>query len=664
MRKAPKKRKFRAATPKVALSRNPVFAEKRKRLKRSVKKISRSTRRILLKKKIKYVLNLKKHKCFWSTLSCQKRSTKSKFSSQRALANVFFKAGLLWLGVGRGFSKASSRSNFFHKTLIHKDESYKTFLTKGSVSFPGPALKFAKYLKFYVYYKALNFGYVTTELFFNEKSTNLPFSVKSRPDLPHPHKQHHALCTGYLIRRKHAPRRKAGSKGVKFFQSWENYLFFQKRNRALLKRFWKRRLTLVGYFADFDHFGSNRLLRLGYPYPGDLRKGWNRKALGNLPLSHLFLTSQTVTTHLASLTSAWLLSGVAKKTLPGKESRNLSRYFQSGAYAKSFFGAKPPGARLLPLRLHYQISKSKPLGLTGGSSPNPQHFIKQTKNLSYISYLLSAPLIFKYFWSKNVRTWYSDLPLALRKKQRFGHSKFFTEVEKSNLAPLPLFQKVYRRRVLRLLRLKKFLPNTIIWSYLTLVRFIELLTGKYVYLKFNPFVQTSLTFLDLARCQMWEGRVIGFRKVLGPRIFLNESIQIIYLAIKYKDPTFLTNWIDEMLTRIKFWSYRQIFRYLKYVLKVLLRPYFSDLGFKGLKLKLKGKIAVAGNARTRTLFYRIGQTSHATMDNRVHQSFRTFETFTGVLGFRLWFFFYRKFYLEHAYTTYIRVLAQRDPTVL
>ena len=67
--------------------------------------------------------------------------------------------------------------------------------------------------------------------------------------------------------------------------------------------------------------------------------------------------------------------------------------------------------------------------------------------------------------------------------------------------------------------------------------------------------------------------------------------------------------------------------------------YFPDFNVKGFKLRLKGKISVAGNARTRTLFYAIGKTSHATYDLRINHHFTTIETFTGVMGFQLWLFF-------------------------
>jgi len=48
---------------------------------------------------------------------------------------------------------------------------------------------------------------------------------------------------------------------------------------------------------------------------------------------------------------------------------------------------------------------------------------------------------------------------------------------------------------------------------------------------------------------------------------------------------------------------------------------------------------VAGNARTRTLFYCVGDTSHSKMDNKVAYDLSYVGTFTGVLGFKLWFFY-------------------------
>jgi ribosomal protein S3 len=62
---------------------------------------------------------------------------------------------------------------------------------------------------------------------------------------------------------------------------------------------------------------------------------------------------------------------------------------------------------------------------------------------------------------------------------------------------------------------------------------------------------------------------------------------------------------------------------------------FDDLKIKGLKIKLKGKISVAGNSRKRTILYRVGKTSHSEIQLRVDHTKETINTFTGVMGFQV-----------------------------
>ena len=94
-----------------------------------------------------------------------------------------------------------------------------------------------------------------------------------------------------------------------------------------------------------------------------------------------------------------------------------------------------------------------------------------------------------------------------------------------------------------------------------------------------------------------------------------------------------------MLKRLSFWKYRVLFRYLKFLLRYIFKPYFEAFDFRGFKLRLKGKISVAGNARTRTLVLQYGNTSHSKMDNKVAYDLSYVNTFTGVMGFKLWFFY-------------------------
>ena len=62
---------------------------------------------------------------------------------------------------------------------------------------------------------------------------------------------------------------------------------------------------------------------------------------------------------------------------------------------------------------------------------------------------------------------------------------------------------------------------------------------------------------------------------------------------------------------------------------------FSTLNIKGFKMKLKGKISVAGNSRKRAILYRIGKTSYSEVNLKVLHEFTTINTFTGVMGFQV-----------------------------
>jgi len=66
---------------------------------------------------------------------------------------------------------------------------------------------------------------------------------------------------------------------------------------------------------------------------------------------------------------------------------------------------------------------------------------------------------------------------------------------------------------------------------------------------------------------------------------------------------------------------------------------FPILGVKGFKVKLKGKISAAGNSRKRVIFYKVGKVSHSRIDLRVIEEFKKINTFTGVMGFKLWLFY-------------------------
>ena len=212
-------------------------------------------------------------------------------------------------------------------------------------------------------------------------------------------------------------------------------------------------------------------------------------------------------------------------------------------------------------------------------------------------------------------------------------------ITRTNLLPSDVLSYRIRTKFTSLFLKNPFHVNVTMWYHTMLIRFIENCSGLKVGLAFNPFLENTLTYTDVARCSSWADRVFDFRRLLGPKIFIKESLKVFHLAFRLKDPTFLSAWIREMLKRTSFWKYRVLFRYIKYLVRHLFFTVFDDLQFKGFKLKLKGKISVGGNSRARTLMYRVGETSQSTFKNKITHDLNFVYTFTGVMGFQLWFYF-------------------------
>ena len=125
------------------------------------------------------------------------------------------------------------------------------------------------------------------------------------------------------------------------------------------------------------------------------------------------------------------------------------------------------------------------------------------------------------------------------------NSFFFTNrynfFKKTNLISVKEFNFVLQKKILKIINFDKFRPNVVLWYYTTIIRFIEFYSGKKVFFKLNPFIENSLTFSDLARCNLWFSRIYSFQRLLGPKIFLKDSLKVLHLAFRFKDVTFLSS---------------------------------------------------------------------------------------------------------------------------
>lgn len=209
----------------------------------------------------------------------------------------------------------------------------------------------------------------------------------------------------------------------------------------------------------------------------------------------------------------------------------------------------------------------------------------------------------------------------------------------TNIFPTNSFSYVFRKYVIKSFRYHKFSFLSMPWHYNSLIKFIEYSSGKKVFLNFNSFLNNVLDSSEIMRCEIWSQRLKSFKKSLGPKLFINESLQIIYTSLKIKDPFFLSNWLLNFFYKISFWKFKLVFRYLQYVLRYFFWSIFTELKMKGLKFQLKGKVSVAGNSRTRTVVNKIGLLSNSTLKNKILYDLNLIRTFTGVIGFKTWLVF-------------------------
>ena len=209
----------------------------------------------------------------------------------------------------------------------------------------------------------------------------------------------------------------------------------------------------------------------------------------------------------------------------------------------------------------------------------------------------------------------------------------------SNLVPHTSFNYILSKKIYSMGYTQSMRVDLVPWYYHTLIRFIENCSGKKVMFQFYPFVNQEITKDFIVRYKKWMPRMSFYERRLGHKFFLEEALHILHIGFVLRDPVLLSSWLKAMILRISFWKTKSIFRFLKYLLYNYYRFIFSDLGIKGLKLKLKGKISAAGNSRKRTILYRIGSTSHSTVNLRVAYDSKIISTFTGVMGFQVWLFY-------------------------
>lgn len=274
----------------------------------------------------------------------------------------------------------------------------------------------------------------------------------------------------------------------------------------------------------------------------------------------------------------------------------------------------------------------------------PNAFI--SPNLSHNVHLLSDPhynLTYKLLRSKIcLLTNITIFPLIFKLIYFFNYTSLFMHVENfsSNLIPsIKDFSKKIVKHIYSARLNYVFRENVTPWVYNTLIKFMEFYSGRKIYVDFYSFMDQAIDPRYVVLYKSWMPRFSYYERRLGHRFFLEEALHILHMGFNYQDSKLISSWLKSMIQRISFWKTRFIFRFIKYLFNNYFQYIFQDLGVKGFKIKLKGKISVAGNSRKRCILYRTGRTSHSEHQLKVVHTMDTIVTFTGVLGFQIWIFY-------------------------
>ena len=258
--------------------------------------------------------------------------------------------------------------------------------------------------------------------------------------------------------------------------------------------------------------------------------------------------------------------------------------------------------------------------------------IKQTTLTPYLAllYILNPWLLTPLTQSLSTNTIMLSFTKNLQLNSNFTYS---------NLQPHTCFNYIISKKILSLFSTNKIREDIIPLYYNTLIRFMEHCSGKKIFIQLYPFLNQNVTYDFVVRYKSWITRMKSYERRLGHKFFFEEALHIMHLSFVLRDALLFSSWLKAMILRISFWKTRTIFRFLRYLFLIYFVHIFPELKIKGLKIRLKGKISAAGNSRKRTILYRVGQTSHSTLDLRVSHSKQTINTFTGVMGFQVWLFY-------------------------
>nr|YP_011027888.1 ribosomal protein S3 [Euplotes vannus]UPM52098.1 ribosomal protein S3 [Euplotes vannus] len=189
---------------------------------------------------------------------------------------------------------------------------------------------------------------------------------------------------------------------------------------------------------------------------------------------------------------------------------------------------------------------------------------------------------------------------------------------------------------------RQFIPirGTYVSTYFSayINRFFEYFLGTRVGTIVNFEILARVSSLDFFLLESIKSRLHAMNSAFSTIFFINEFIDLLYMALKLRNFSHLISYINRLLKSLVIWDHKRFLVFFFSAFREQFLPFFPSLGITGLQIIIRGKVGVGGNSRKRSMALRLGVTSRTHTFINTHTLNTWLNTTTGALGLRIFLY--------------------------
>lgn len=181
-------------------------------------------------------------------------------------------------------------------------------------------------------------------------------------------------------------------------------------------------------------------------------------------------------------------------------------------------------------------------------------------------------------------------------------------------------------------------------SYLTSIinKSAEYLFNKPTTVHFNFEFYNGLSLKEIVFLTSVTARLKLFAFKFSTIFFLSEFIDTVYLGLRRKNLKVVLSYLQRILKKLVLWDHKKFLVFFFSLFSEQFFPRTDFLRIVGFKISVRGKIAVGGNSRKRSMVLKLGNTRASLRSKGLDVTNSILITNTGALGIKTWLFYSHK----------------------